>query len=93
MARIRYSLQEVQNKYDTGEDRSQLENLVRAFRGIQLKPATDPNSFFMIAGFHGEPFRKPSGKEAAEDPDYWGGYCNHGMIMPRRTYSSSPNRV
>ena len=77
MPRVRHSLQEVQNKYDTGEDRSQLENLIRAFRGIQELDSKDPNSFFVLGGYHGEPFR---GK-GQTDPDWWGGYCNHGNVL------------
>ncbi|TRX96804.1 hypothetical protein FHL15_002110 [Xylaria flabelliformis] len=75
--RIRYSLQYVQHLYDSREDRTVLENLVRAWRGIQKLPYYHPNSFFSIASFHGEPFRGPGVTEA----NWWGGYCNHGNIL------------
>ncbi|KAI1123814.1 putative tyrosinase [Nemania abortiva] len=75
--RVRRSIQEVQRLYDTGEDRSLLENLVRAWRGIKALPPYHPNSFFCIAGFHGEPFRGPG----VTDKNFWGGYCNHGNIL------------
>ena len=77
MSRIRYSLREIEFKYLSGEDKSLLENLVRAFRGIQKLDPSNPDSFFTIAGYHGEPFR---GK-GMTDPDWWGGYCNHGNVL------------
>ncbi|KAI1175620.1 putative tyrosinase [Nemania sp. FL0916] len=76
-ARVRYSLQYVQSLYDSGEDPSMLENLVRAWRGIKALPHYHPNSFFNIASFHGEPFRGPGVTDAA----WWGGYCNHGNVL------------
>lgn len=36
---------------------TELEDLILAFKGVQELPPTDPNSFFVIAGYHGEPFR------------------------------------
>ncbi|KAF5362043.1 hypothetical protein D9756_002723 [Leucocoprinus leucothites] len=76
-SRTRYSLEYIQNLYDTGQDRSKLENLIRAFRGIQALDPKDPNSFFRIAGYHGEPFRG----EGATDPSWWGGYCWHATVL------------
>lgn len=53
------------------------DNLIRAFLYIQnLKPG-DRNSFFCIAGYHGEPFRGAGWG----DPKWWGGFCNHGNIL------------
>jgi tyrosinase len=75
--RTRYSLQYIQHLYDSGEDRSKLENLIRAFRGIQALPHDDPKSFFTIAGFHGLPYRGPG----ETDPAWWGGYCWHGSVL------------
>lgn len=77
MSRVRFSLQQVQSLYDTRENRSLLENLIRAFRGIQALPPSDPNSFEWLAGFHGEPFRG----FGAVNPNVWGGYCNHNNIL------------
>lgn len=77
MSRVRLSLLEVQAKYDSGEDRSLLENLIRAFRGIKELDPFNFNSFFEIAGYHGEPFR---GK-GETDPKWWGGYCNHANVL------------
>ncbi|KAF8427705.1 putative tyrosinase [Tirmania nivea] len=56
---------------------NELETLIRAFRGIQALPPDDENSFFHIAGYHGQPFR---GK-GAKDSEWWGGYCNHGNVL------------
>ncbi|CVL08714.1 related to Tyrosinase [Fusarium mangiferae] len=53
------------------------DDLVKAFAGIQKLPPTDPNSFFMIAGYHGEPFRGAGWG----NPQWWGGYCNHGNVL------------
>lgn len=36
---------------------TELERLILAWRGIQDLPPDDPNSFFIIGGYHGEPFR------------------------------------
>jgi len=75
--RVRHSLQYIQHLYDTGEDRSKLENLIRAFRGIQALPHKDTNSFFYLAGLHGLPYRGPGEK----DPKWWGGYCWHATVL------------
>ena len=75
--RVRHSLQYVQNLYDSGEDRSKLENLIRAFRGIQALPVDSKNSFFYLAGLHGLPFRGPG----ETNPEWWGGYCWHDTVL------------
>ena len=75
--RVRHSLQYIQHLYDSGEDPSKLENLIRAFRGIQALPPDNKKSYFYIAGLHGLPFRGPG----VTDPDWWGGYCWHGMVL------------
>lgn len=75
--RVRYSLQYVQYLYDSGEDRSKLENLIRAFRGIQALPPDNTNSFSYLGGLHGLPFRGPGEK----DPNWWGGYCWHATVL------------
>ncbi|KAF8462744.1 hypothetical protein BDZ91DRAFT_784394 [Kalaharituber pfeilii] len=77
MARVRRSLQEIQYLYETGQDKAPLENLVRAFRGVQSLPPDNPDSFFYHAAWHGEPFRGPG----ATDQSWWGGYCNHANVL------------
>ena len=74
--RVRKSIQELQDAYTKG-DKKPLENLMRAWKGIKDLPATDPNSFFMLGGYHGEPFRGGGWGSSA----YWGGYCNHGNVL------------
>jgi len=69
--RVRYSLAYIQNLYDTNEDHTKLENLIRGFRGIHALPPDHPNSFFYLGGLHGLPFRGPG----ETDPNWWGGYC------------------
>lgn len=73
---IRRSIADIQADYDNGI-KEPLETLMRAWKGIKDLPADDPNSFFMLGGFHGEPFRGPG----ATDPSWWGGYCQHGTVL------------
>lgn len=74
--RTRRSLIDLQDDYDSG-NKAALETLWRAWRGIQNLPPDDPNSYFTIAGYHGEPFRGAGWGSSA----YWGGYCNHGNVL------------
>ncbi|MGE5149425.1 MAG: tyrosinase family protein [Rhodospirillaceae bacterium] len=74
--RVRRSLEELQDAYENGKKKP-LETLMRAWKGIKELPPDDPNSFFMIGGYHGEPFRGAGWGSAS----YWGGYCNHGNIL------------
>ncbi|GEM46709.1 tyrosinase family protein [Deinococcus cellulosilyticus] len=74
--RVRRSLEDLQNDYQAG-NKTELENLMRAWRGIQALPADDQKSFFVLGGYHGEPFRGAGWGNAA----YWGGYCNHGNVL------------
>ncbi|CEI60317.1 Tyrosinase [Fusarium venenatum] len=74
--RVRRSLQELVSLYDKG-DRTQLENLVRAFRKIQALETEHLDSFYKIAGYHGEPFEG----EDPSDPEWWGGYCQHQTVL------------
>ena len=74
--KIRRSLVDLQKDYDSG-NKAPLEALMRAWKGIKELPPDDPRSFFMIGGYHGEPFR---GK-GEFDPNWWGGYCQHGTVL------------
>jgi tyrosinase len=74
--RVRRSIQDIQEDYESG-NKKPLEDLMRAWKGIKELGPDDPNSFFMIGGYHGEPFRGPG----ATDSSYWGGYCNHGNVL------------
>lgn len=74
--RIRHSVRELQDMYDN-KNKAPLEKLMKAWAGIKALPADDPNSFFMLGGFHGEPFRGAGWANS----DYWGGYCNHGNVL------------
>ena len=74
--RVRRSISDVQADYDAGNTK-ELSDLMRAWKGIKELPATDPNSFFMLGGFHGEPFRGPGTYANA----WWGGYCQHGTVL------------
>lgn len=74
--RIRRSLIELQHEYENG-NRKPLEDLMKAWSGIQSLPPDNPNSFFKIGGYHGEPFRGAGWGNAS----WWGGYCNHGNVL------------
>lgn len=73
--RLRVSVRELEREYEAG-NKQPLEDLLRAWRGIQQLPPDDPNSFFMLGGYHGEPFDYRD-----SDQLYWGGYCNHGNVL------------
>ena len=75
--RKRHSIQYIQHLYTSNVDRSKLENLIRAFRGIQALPPDNEKSFYYIAGLHGLPYRGPGIK----DPKWWGGYCWHDTVL------------
>ena len=82
--RVRRSLTELQDDYTSDKNKKPLEDLMRAWKGIKDRPPVDPrtgqpdpNSFFVIGGYHGEPFRGAGWGSAS----YWGGYCNHGNIL------------
>lgn len=74
--RVRRSIQELQDDYTKG-NKKPLEDLMRAWKGVKELAPEDPRSFFMLGGFHGEPFRGGGWGSNV----YWGGYCNHGNIL------------
>jgi tyrosinase len=74
--RVRRSLTDLQRDYAEGKKKP-LEDLIRAWRGIKELPASDPRSFFVLGGYHGEPFRGAGWGDNA----YWGGYCQHGNVL------------
>jgi tyrosinase len=73
---VRRSLTEIQAEYESG-DKQALETLMRAWKGIKELPADDQRSFFVLGGYHGEPFRG----EGTTNPAWWGGYCEHGTVL------------
>lgn len=80
---IRKSIHELQKQYDEG-NKKPLEDVVRAWAGITALPADDPNSFFTIGGYHGEPFQYRRQVDALSPTDiytYWAGWCNHGNVL------------
>ncbi|KAE8423556.1 hypothetical protein BDV36DRAFT_290238 [Aspergillus pseudocaelatus] len=54
-----------------------LEKVVKAIHELQKKPPGDANSFFNLAGYHGEPFQG----QGTTDPKWWGGYCHHANVL------------
>jgi tyrosinase len=80
---IRQSVHALQQEYDNG-NKQPLSDVVRAWQGIQDLPPSDPRSFFVLGGFHGEPFLLRDEVDKLSDTDiyaYWGGYCNHGNVL------------
>lgn len=81
--KVRPSVRELQKDYDNG-NKKPLEDLIRAWKGIKELPPEDPNSFFRLGGYHGEPFiYRPfvDNLSLTDTYVYWGGYCNHGNVL------------
>jgi tyrosinase len=74
--RIRRSITDLLIDHKEG-DKAPLDKLIRAWDGIQKLPPDNDNSFFKIAGYHGEPFRGAG----SDDAHWWGGYCHHGTVL------------
>jgi hypothetical protein len=74
--RVWRSIQELGDQYKAG-NKKPLEDLWRAWKQIKELPPDDPNSFFTLGGYHGEPFRGPG----ETDQQYWGGYCHHNNVL------------
>lgn len=58
------------------------DDLVEAFHLLQAKgpgtaEAPEENSFYVIAGYHGQPFRGAG----YGNKDWWGGFCHHGNVL------------
>src|SRR5438067_556349 len=80
---IRQSIFTLQQEYEKGNKRP-LEDLMRAWKGIKELPPANPHSFFMLAGYHGEPFQYRREVDQLPPDDayaYWGGHCNHGNVL------------
>lgn len=75
-SRVRRSLTDLQRDYENGDTKA-LDDLMRAWKGIKELPADDPRSFFVLGGYHGEPFRGAGWGNS----QFWGGYCNHGNVL------------
>ena len=79
--RVRRSFRDVQQDHldavgDPSKRPTELDKLILAFKGIQALPPTDPNSFFVIAGYHGEPFRGVS-----ISIQYGNRPCSHALYL------------
>ena len=46
--RVRHSIEYLQTLYDTNEDKSMLDKVIKAFIGIQALPAEHENSFWKL---------------------------------------------
>ncbi len=76
--RVRRSILELANEHEKGNTKA-LDDLMRAWKGIKELPHTDPRSFFVLGGYHGEPFRGAGW--GFGNMTFWGGYCNHGNVL------------
>lgn len=74
---IRRSILEIQTNFENKTDTKTLEDLMTAWAGIKALDPADLNSFFVIGGYHGEPFRGAGYGSNA----WWGGWCNHGNVL------------
>ncbi|RIB29670.1 common central domain of tyrosinase-domain-containing protein [Gigaspora rosea] len=63
---------------------------LQGYAEVQSRDATDPTSFYAVAGIHGLPYAPydllPGEKIQSSDwnsseTDRWGGYCHHGDIL------------
>ncbi len=80
----RQSIYVLQQQYDDGSNTKPLEDVLYAWMGIQKLGPQNWNSFFVLAGLHGEPFVARDAVDRLSPEDiypYWGGYCNHGNIL------------
>lgn len=76
---VRPSIYDLLDQHAHGGDGVKpLEDVIRAWQGIQALLPTDPNSFFVVGGFHGEPFR---GAGITDGVTWWGGYCEHATVL------------
>jgi tyrosinase len=75
--RVRRSILEIQREFDDGKDTRTLEDLMTAWAGIKALDPAHPNSFHVLGGYHGEPFRGAGYSNNA----WWGGWCNHGNVL------------
>ena len=74
--KTRQSVRYLQDQYDNG-NKQPLEDLVRAWKGIEALPPTDKRSFFILGGYHGEPFlyrRQVDDLPPVDTYTYWGGW-------------------
>lgn len=74
---VRRSILEIQTNFENKTDTKTLEDLMTAWAGIKALDPSDLNSFFVIGGYHGEPFRGAGYGSSA----WWGGWCNHGNVL------------
>ncbi len=74
---FRRSIYELMDDREHGKPEA-LDAVMTAWKGIQDLGPDDPNSFFVIGGYHGEPFR---GAGTTDGQTWWGGYCEHGTVL------------
>lgn len=74
--RVRMSVRQLEKP----ENAKRLNAFLRAWKRITELPPDNPNSFWAIATYHGEPF-KPRKKLLPEGTTAWGGWCQHSNVL------------
>ncbi len=72
--RLRVSVRELE------KDRIKLNAFLRALKRVQELPPDNPDSFWVIAGYHGMPFVNNQFR-LPPDSVTWGGWCQHENVL------------
>ena len=67
-------------------NKTKRDDFLKAFIAVKKLPATDPDSFFAIASYHGMPYKPREVPPPHIPPNdtnnsAWGGYCQHANIL------------
>ncbi len=72
--KVRLSFREMQ------KDKHKLNVFLRALKRVQELPPDNPNSFWVISGYHGTPYVDRE-TELPDDAPEWGGWCQHKNVL------------
>ena len=72
--RLRVSLRELE------KDKAQMNAFLRASKRVQDLPPENPDSYWVIAGYHGMPFVNNQFELPPNTPT-WGGWCQHQNVL------------
>ena len=72
--RLRVSLRELE------KSEVKLNAFLRAYKRVQDLPPENPDSYWVIAGYHGMPFVNNQFELPPNTPT-WGGWCQHGNVL------------
>ena len=77
---IRHSVRELEKMHASGTTKPR-DMLLLAWQAMKSLPPTDPQSFFVVGGYHGEPFVAENPQYKSSKVTYYGGYCNHANVL------------